>query len=94
MEQVLAMKREDRTAFLHGLCMHLNKQNDIACFSFYERETIREMLEEKLDKKVAEDDLDGTMVTMDMEWLEDNWEDFNKMTILASDSYSIFTFKK
>ena len=75
----MKMKSRDRIALAHGLLMNLEKSGDITCWNFWERETIKELIEENA-KTCTESDLQGVMgrLTKEHDGLaQDDWQAFS-----------------
>ncbi len=74
------MKREDRVALAHGLLMELEKAEDITCWNFWERQTVKEIALENINGKISEAELTGLMGRLNKEWdslAQHDWEKFS-----------------
>ena len=74
------MPSADRIALAHGLLMNLEKSGDITCWNFWERETVKELIEESTDKTCQPEDLKGVMGRLNKEHdslTQKDWEEFS-----------------
>ena len=79
MKQVLAMSEEDRIAFAHGLLLNLEKQELIANWQFWEKDTIKELLEQDLDRDIDPSEVSKVIASLNAEWLtlaQKDWDAF------------------
>ena len=79
----MKMKRGDRVALAHGLLMELEKSGDITCWNFWERETVKEIAEERVSGNFTDSDLNGLMGRLNKEWdslSQHDWEVFTDRT--------------
>jgi hypothetical protein len=78
--KIMKMKREDRVALAHGLLMELEKAEDITCWNFWERQTVKEIALENINGKISEAELTGLMGRLNKEWdslAQHDWEKFS-----------------
>lgn len=73
---IMGMKSRDRIALAHGLLMNLEKSGDITCWNFVERETIKEIIEERCTGECSSFELEGIMQRLNKEHdrlAQDDW---------------------
>lgn len=74
---IMKMSRAERTAIAHGLLMELEKEGDITCWQFWERDTVKELMEENLERDVNNLELTMTMNELNRYWLDLSVSDFH-----------------
>ena len=85
MNKVLAMKPADRVAFAHGLMMNLEKSKDITQWQFWERQTVKEIMEENLsNRRATEAEVDKVMAITNSAWnneaqMQNDWNKFSDL---------------
>jgi hypothetical protein len=78
--KIMKMPHADRVAVAHGLLMELEKAGSITCWNFWERETVKEIVEERIVGDCTEADLEGIMGRLNKEHdglAQDDWHDFS-----------------
>ena len=78
--KIMKMPHEDRVALAHGLLMELEKAGSITCWNFWERETVKEIVEERCTGKCSESELNGIMGRLNKEHdglAQDDWHNFS-----------------
>lgn len=70
---IMKMSRAERTAIAHGLLMELEKEGDVTCWQFWERDTVKELMEENLERSV-----DGLELTKAMNALNRYWNNLSE----------------
>lgn len=63
----MKLPHEDRVAVAHGLLMELEKAGDITCWNFWERETVKEIIEENCTGECSSFELEGIMQRLNEE---------------------------
>ena len=76
----MRMPHADRVALAHGLLMELEKAGSITCWNFWERETVKEIVDERITGECTEADLDGIMGRLNKEWDNQSQEDWSNFT--------------
>ena len=74
---IMKMSRAERTAIAHGLLMELEKAGDVTCWQFWERETVKELMEENLERVVDGLELTKTMNALNRHWNGISESDFH-----------------
>lgn len=74
------MKPVDRVACAHGLLMHLEKSGDITCWNFWERETVKELVEDCIGRKPADAEVTFVMGLLTKDWDASSADDWAKFT--------------